>query len=455
MPRKARYRPIIAIMFAVPRCCLSTLKISSGYRNYALAVLTLTYVFNFLDRQLLAILLEPIKNEFGASDTAMGFLYGLAFSLFYATLAIPIAQIADRSSRRNILAIAAAVWSVMTMLCGLASGYWQLLALRVGVAVGEAGGAPPSQSMVNDLYPPAQRGRAMAIFASATFIGTLLALVGGAYMAENYGWRAAFLIVGAPGVLLAVLIWLTVPEPARGAWDAPHGPAETIQPGLVAILVQMWKIQALRYAMVGCAFAGMGGYSLGYWAPTFMIRIHSASLIQAGVMIGGIGATIGLLGSLFGGWLADRLARQNRGWLLHLAAVSLLLSLPTILLFLSFPETSRFTVGTYPMPTAFIFFGITSFIGGWWAAPTYVAVQEMVSPEQRTLTCAILLLMLNLVGFGVGPLLVGLFSDLLAPAAGIQSLRYALISIIGGSYLVAIVLYHQAGKAFNRQGNNA
>ena len=155
----------------------------AGNAHYALAVLTVTYVFNFLDRQLLAILVEPIKAEFGVSDTAMGFLYGFAFALFYATLAIPVAALADRSVRRNILAYAAGIWSLMTVLCGLAGSFLQLLLIRIGVAVGEAGGVPPSQSMVADYYPPEQRATAMAIFSSATFIGTLLALVGGAYVA--------------------------------------------------------------------------------------------------------------------------------------------------------------------------------------------------------------------------------------------------------------------------------
>ncbi len=202
------------------------MQVSRANAHYALSVLTVTYVFNFLDRQLLAILVEPIKTEFGVSDTAMGFLYGFAFALFYATLAIPVAALADRSVRRNILAYAAGIWSLMTVLCGLAGSFIQLLLIRIGVAVGEAGGVPPSQSMVADYYPPEQRATAMAIFSSATFIGTLLALVGGAYVAQTFGWRMAFVIVGAPGLLLALLIRFTLQEPPRGAWDktTTHAP---------------------------------------------------------------------------------------------------------------------------------------------------------------------------------------------------------------------------------------
>lgn len=424
------------------------------YRHYALAILTLTYVFNFLDRQLLAILLEPIKAEFDASDSAMGLLYGLAFALFYATLAIPIARMADKGNRRNILAIAAGLWSLMTMLCGLAANYWQLLLLRIGVAVGEAGGVPPSQSMVNDLYPPAQRARAMAVFASATFIGTLLAMVAGSYIAQTYGWRAAFLVVGAPGILLAIIIRFTVTEPQRGAWDTPRKETAEEQPGLIATFLQMWRLQALRCIMIGSALAGMAGYGLGFWSPAFVMRAHSLSIMQAGLMIGGAGATIGLFGSLFGGWLCDRLSQKSRNWLMYIPAISLLLSLPPIFLFLIFPETSIFFIGSYAVPVAMLFFCITSLVGSWWAAPPYVAVQEMVAPKQRTLACATLLFIMNLVGFGLGPFLVGILSDLLTPRFGSESLRYALMLIMI-TYLPAALYYYRAGRIFSQQRYDA
>jgi len=434
------------------------MKITSKQRHYALAILTLTYVFNFLDRQLLAILLEPIKNEFGVSDTAMGLLYGLAFSLFYATLAIPVARLADRSSRRNILAVAAGLWSIMTVACGLAANFWQMLFLRMGVAVGEAGGVPPSQSMVNDLYPPEHRARAMAIFSSATFIGTLLAMVGGAYIAQNYGWRAAFFIVGAPGILLAIIIRFTVPEPQRGTWDKPSDHHESSAKtestantqSLLEVFSGMWQMPALRYLMLGCAMAGLAGYALGYWVPAFMMRVHDLSLMQAGVMIGGLGAIMGLIGSLFGAWLCDRYSQSNRNWLLYIPALSLAISLPLMLLFLSFSEASTFTLAGQTVPTAILIYCAAGFVGAWWAAPTYVAVQEMVAPNQRTLACAILLFIMNLIGFGLGPLLVGLFSDMLTPAYGNDGVRYALM-IVMSSYVPSMYFYYRAGSLFGKQ----
>ena len=425
---------------------------SNKYRHYALAILTITYVFNFVDRQLLAILLEPIKNEFGVSDTAMGLLYGLAFSLFYATLAIPIARLADRSNRRNILAVAAGLWSIMTVACGFAMNFWQMLAMRIGVAVGEAGGVPPSQSMVNDLYPPEQRARAMAVFSSATFIGTIVAMVGGAYIAQKYGWRMTFLVVGAPGVLLALIIRFTIAEPKRGAWDEPSKQPELKQEqlGLIETFKSMWHTPSLRYLILGCASAGLGGYALGYWAPAFMMRVHGVSIMQAGIMIGGLGAVAGLTGSIFGAWLCDRFAKNNRNWLLYIPAISLIISMPMLVFFLMFPENSTFTLGEHIIPTTIIIYCVASFIGSWWAAPTYVAVQELVAPNQRTLACAILLFTMNLIGFGLGPLFVGIFSDLLTPTYGNDGVRYALV-IMMCSFIPAIFFYLRAGKTFTQQ----
>lgn len=438
------------------------MKITSRQRHYALAILTITYVFNFLDRQLLAILLEPIKNEFGVSDTAMGLLYGLAFSVFYATLAIPVARLADRSNRRNILAIAAGLWSIMTVACGMAANFWQMLFLRMGVAVGEAGGVPPSQSMVTDLYPPEHRARAMAVFSSATFIGTLLAMIGGAYIAQNYGWRAAFFIVGAPGVVLAFIIRYTVPEPERGAWDKPpiienSTEAPEIQApvqlkdkdqSLLEIFSEMWQKPALRNLMLGCAMAGLAGYGLGYWVPAFMMRVHDLSLMQAGIMIGGLGAVMGLCGSLFGAWLCDRYSQKNRNWLLYIPAISIAISLPLLLLFLNYSEQSTFSLAGQTIPTAILIYCTASFVGAWWPAPTYVAVQEMVAPNKRTLACALLLFIMNLIGFGLGPLLVGLFSDMLTPAYGNDGVRYALM-IVMSSYIPAMFFYYRAGAQFS------
>ena len=419
------------------------------HSHYALFILTVTYVFNFVDRQLLAILVEPIKREFGASDTAMGLLYGFAFALFYAVLAIPVATLADRGVRRNILAWAAGLWSLMTVMCGFAANYWQLLLMRIGVAVGEAGGVPPSQSMVTDLFPPEKRATAMAIFSSGTFIGTIVALVGGAYLAQEFGWRIAFIVVGAPGLLLALLIRFTVQEPKRGAFDQDRD-EQTPPVPLKQVFAGMWQQSAMRLTILGCSFAAMAGYGIGYWTPSFLIRVHGLSLLEAGVMVGLVGASIGLIGSLFGGWLCDKLSARNQKWRLLVPAMSLLISLPIMSLFLIWPESQSVEVGPLSVPIAIAVYAIAGFVGSWWAAPTYVVVQALVVPERRTLACAVLLLCMNLIGFGLGPLMIGMISDALEVTYGNHAIRYALL--IGMlTYVVGMICYALASRSYESQ----
>lgn len=421
-------------------------------KHYALAVLTLVYVFNFVDRQLLAILVEPIKEEFGVSDTLMGLLYGLSFALFYATLAIPVARLADRKNRRNIVAIAATLWSLFTIACGYASTFVQLLVFRTGVAIGEAGGAPPSQSMITDHYPPSQRARAMAVFSSATFIGTLVAFIGGAYVAEHYGWRWAFIVVGAPGILLAALLRFTTQEPQRGRWDSDAHSTNEI--GFLNTLQAMWHTPSLKYLLIGCALASLSGYALGYWAPSFLIRVHSISISMAGAIIGIVGVTTGLVGSIVGAAICDKLAKKNRRWMLYVPALSLALSLPLMWAFLAWPESQTFNLGTYALPTAILLFTIASFLGSWWAAPSYVAVQEVVPPKNRTLACAILLFVMNVVGFGLGPLIAGALTDAFTANYGDNAIRYALI-ITMSPYIVAMFFYYLAGRNLNSHASES
>lgn len=424
------------------------MKISRGHSYYALFILTLAYSLNYLDRTLLSILIEPIKNEFEVSDTLMGFL-GLSFAAFYATLALPLASYADRSVRRNILAWAAGIWSIMTVLCGYAGNYMQLLLIRIGVAVGEAGGVPPSQSMVADYFPAKNRASAMAIFSSGNFIGTLLAMVLGSWLAQTYGWRHAFIVIGAPGVLLALIIRFTVKEPERGAFDEAKTSDEK-PAGFTDFLENVRKLSALRWSILGMATAGMAGYGIGFWAIPFLMRVHELTLMQSGIMIGMLGVITGLIGSLFGGWLTDRLCRKDQKWLLLIPAISLIISLPMMILFIMWPEQQTFTLAGSAVPVAILWYCMAGFFGSWWAAPTYVVVQALVPPQQRTLACAALLFVINLIGFGIGPLLVGFFSDLLEPGYGDHSVRYALL-IMMATYVVGFICYFMASHSYSSQ----
>ena len=417
---------------------------SNKYRYYVLALLTLGYVFNFVDRQVMTILIEPIKMEFGATDTQMGLLSGLAFALFYATLGIPVARLADRWSRRNVLAISMTTWSAVTALCATATGFWHLLLLRVGVGIGEAGGTPPSQSLLADYFPPEKRAFAQGVLATAPNIGILVGLFGGAIIAEAYGWRSVFLVFGIPGVLLAILIQTTVREPLKVS-----EPADQAQAGLFSALGNIFRLPSFVHIMVGVGFTGIAGYGLGVWSPSFLVRVHDMSLVDAGLYLGLIGVFGGGLGTISSGLLADRLARRNKRWQLWLPAIGIFLALPTQLAFLLWPAEHRLVMGTIDVPFALIFMALSAVFASFWIAPSYAAVQNLVPQYWRTQASALMLLAINLLGMGLGPLLVGLLSDSFSQF-GSESVRYGLaigvsLSLFGGlAYLRGSGLYEQA-----------
>lgn len=417
---------------------------TNRYRYYVLALLTLGYVFNFVDRQVMTILIEPIKMEFGASDTQMGLLSGLAFALFYATLGIPVARLADRWSRRNVLAISMTTWSAVTALCATATGFWHLLLLRIGVGIGEAGGTPPSQSLLADYFPPEKRAFAQGILATAPNIGILVGLFGGALIAEAYGWRSVFLVFGIPGVLLAILIQLTIKEPLKVTASASE---EGV--GLFATLDNIFRLPSFAHIMVGVGFTGIAGYGLGVWSPSFLVRVHNMSLVDAGLYLGLIGVFGGGLGTISSGLLVDRLARRDKRWQLWLPAIGIFLALPTQLAFLLWPAEHRLVMGDVDVPFALVFMGLSAVFASFWIAPSYAAVQNLVPQYWRTQASALMLLAINLLGMGLGPLLVGMLSDLLSQF-GDSSVRFGLsigvsLSLVGGvAYLRGSALYARA-----------
>ena len=417
---------------------------TNRYRYYVLALLTLGYVFNFVDRQVMTILIEPIKMEFGASDTQMGLLSGLAFALFYATLGIPVARLADRWSRRNVLAISMTTWSAVTALCATATGFWHLLLLRIGVGIGEAGGTPPSQSLLADYFPPEKRAFAQGILATAPNIGILVGLFGGALIAEAYGWRSVFLVFGIPGVLLAILIQLAIKEPLKVTASASEEGA-----GLFSTLGNIFRLPSFAHIMVGVGFTGIAGYGLGVWSPSFLVRVHNMSLVDAGLYLGLIGVFGGGLGTISSGLLVDRLARRDKRWQLWLPAIGIFLALPTQLAFLLWPAEHRLVMGDVDVPFALVFMALSAVFASFWIAPSYAAVQNLVPQYWRTQASALMLLAINLLGMGLGPLLVGMLSDLLSQF-GDSSVRYGLsigvsLSLVGGiAYLRGSTLYARA-----------
>ena len=410
---------------------------SSGYRAYVLALLTLGYVFNFVDRQVMTILLEPIKAEFDASDAQMGLLSGLAFALFYATLGIPVARLADRWSRRNVLAISMATWSVVTALCSTASSFVHLALLRIGVGIGEAGGSPPSQSLITDYFPPERRAFAQGVFAIAPNIGILVGLFGGALIAEALGWRAVFLVFGLPGVALSVLLYLTLKEPLRP-------PPDPLDRSLWSALGDIVKLPGFAWVAAGVGFAGISGYGLGVWSPSFLVRVHGMTLVDAGLWLGLIGVFFGGLGTVISGMLVDRLSQRNPHWQLWVPAIGCLIALPTQLAFLLLPETLVFQLGDTTVPVALLFMMLSALFAASWVAPSYAAVQNLVPPHWRTQASALLLLTLNLLGMGLGPLAVGLLSDWFSDM-GVQSIRYALAVTVSTCILGSLCYWYGSG----------
>ena len=404
-----------------------------------LGVLVLANVFAFIDRQLMTILLEPIKAEFDASDTAMGFLTGFAFAVFYAFVGIPVARLADNWSRRNILAMSMVIWSAMTALCGLAANFWQMALLRVGVGVGEAGGTPPSHSLIASYFPSEKRSTAMGIFGTGTQIGVLVGMFGGAVIAEQIGWRWAFFVFGLPGVLVGALVALVVKEPVR-RYAAPTA-------SMLSDIASLWRIPAFAILAFATGFTTLAGYGMGTWFPSFLIRVHGLTLTEAGLILGLVGTSGALLGAVGGGILCDKLASRDARWQLRVPSIGAALSVLFLGLFLLWPESQLWRLGELRVPVAVAFLFLGAVVSSFWIGPTYAAVQALAPDHLRSQASALLLLLLNLIGFGLGPMMVGALSDLLANDFAQNSVRYAMvISLV--TIVIGSLLYWHGGARY-------
>ncbi|HEY6597695.1 MAG TPA: MFS transporter [Pseudomonadales bacterium] len=390
-------------------------KTDGGVRHYVLGVLVVVYTFNFIDRQILSILLEPIKHELLLSDTQLGLLTGFAFAMFYATLGIPIARYADRSNRRTLIAIALTVWSAMTALSGLAMNFWHLLIARIGVGVGEAGCSPASHSIIADYFSAKSRATALGIYSLGIPIGILFGFTIGGWINEAYGWRIAFFVVGVPGLLLALLVRFTVREPVRGM--AEGRTAAVDQPGIIETLRYLLAKRSFRHLAFGGALTAFVGYGLVNWMPSFLIRSHGMTTGQIGLWLGLILGIPGGIGIALGGYLADRLGAADTRWYMWVVTVALLAGTPFALgIFLS------------PSPThALLYLIVPVMLGNFYQATTFSQTQGLVNLRMRSVAAAVLLFILNIIGLGAGPTVVGVIADLLMPRFGTESLRYALL----------------------------
>jgi len=419
---------------------MTNLTTNSGnrYRGYTLFILTAVYVFNFIDRQILVILQESIKQELGLSDTQLGLMTGFTFAIFYVSFGIPIARLADKGNRRNIIAVSLTIWSAMTALSGMAQNFMQLLLARIGVGIGEAGGSPPSHSIISDLYPPKKRATALAIYSTGISIGILLGFLIGGWVNQYLGWRMTFLVVGLPGILLAVILRFTLKEPPRGLSDEASDVANE-QHSMKDVFKLLREKKSFRYIAVGAGFAAYVSYTVTSWMPPFLARVHDMSSAEIGTwlsLIFGIGTGIGYF---MGGYLTDRLSKKDKRWYLWLPALTLLLAIPLALVAF-FASDANTTLLAIILP---------AFLNSLYLAPCIALTHGIVSVRMRALASAILFFVLNIIGLGFGPFVGGIISDMLQPSLGVDALRWALSNSAIASVLSASCLF-MASKSIRK-----
>ncbi|MBR1219999.1 MFS transporter [Bradyrhizobium sp. U87765 SZCCT0131] len=402
-------------------------------RYYVLGLLTTIYALNFLDRTIFNVLIEPIKKEFALSDTMMGLLAGFGFVLFYSILGIPIARAADRLNRRNIVAVAFAFWSAMTFLCGLASSVTTLALARIGVGIGESAGTPASQSLVADLFTKNERPRALGIYAIGTYLGVFLGYFIGGWVSQHYGWRTAFMSAGLPGLVLAAVLWLTVAEPARGASEP--GSASVTPDPLGATLRFLFTQRSFVIVLIGFCLTTYTNYATSAWIPPFLARVHHLSSAEIGTYAGTFKGLCGMAGTLVGGLVVARISRRDDRWKLWAPALMSGLAGPVFAVCMLTPS---FTIMVAALAA-------TSFLVGFHLGPIFAIAQTVARPSMRALASAIVLLTATCFGQGVGPLAVGMISDMLKASYGADAVRYALLSAGATSTLGALLFVWAAG----------
>jgi MFS family permease len=403
---------------------------SARYRWYVVWLLFVVYVFNFVDRQIFIILMEPIRLEFGFSDKQLGLLGGLAFAILYSTLGIPIARLADRSSRVNIISVSILVWSAATALTGCARNFTQLLLARVAVGIGEAGCSPPAYSLLADYFSKEQRTTAFSIYSMGIYGGVFVGFLVGALVAEHYGWRAAFFVVGLPGILLALVVKLTLREPPRGLSDGPAAAAAA--PPFTRVLGALWGKSTFRHLALAAALHAFVGYGVNGFHPSFLIRTHGYSVAEVGVLLSIVSAVSGVGGTWLGGWLSDRFTtwRRDARWQLWIPGIATLINVPVALLAYTWPDRG--------VVVGLLF--VSLLFGVMYLGPTFSTIQRLVTARERALGSALLLLVINLIGLGLGPWLVGVVSDAMnqiylaedaaSAVAKAQGLRTALVIMV-------------------------
>jgi MFS family permease len=397
----------------------------AAYRNYLLTLLTVILAFNFVDRLTVGILLQPIKVDLQLSDTQLGVMTGIAFALFYAVMGIPIARWADRGNRVTIISLTAAIWSAAVAMCGATTSFLQLLLMRVIVGVGEAGCIPPAQSLIADYFPRAERARAIARYMLGGPLAMIIGYFAAGWLNELFGWRLTFVILGVPGVVLAMLAWSTLKEPrvarltpqlAAAASPTAAGTASD-EPGIREVCATLWANTSFRHLLLGFSVFFFFGYGVLQWQPAFFIRSHGVRTAELGLWFALAIGLASALGLYFGGELASRYAAGNETAQLKVsAAVFAVLAAVKAYAYLA-PDHYR----------AFAALALASILSSLTQGPLYATIQTLVPPRMRAMAIALVLLFANLIGMGLGPLTVGAISDSLRPWLAEESLRYALV----------------------------
>jgi MFS family permease len=404
-----------------------------------LLILLLAYIFNFIDRQIIGVLAVPIKAELGLTDKQLGLMGGIAFALFYSGLAIPIAWLADRRSRVNIIAASVALWSAFTAACGFAQNFWQLFLARMGVGIGEAGGVAPSYALISDYFPRERRARALALFSLGIPIGSALGVFFGAWIASHLDWRSAFLIVGVAGLPAALAVKLFIREPVRGGHDSADGSAGEPAPPFLKVVAALAVKPAFWLLSFGAASGSILGYGLIFWLPSFFSRSFGLGLTQVGWYYGSIVLVGGVAGTWLGGWFADRTGPGDPGSYARIPAICFLIAAPCFAAGLFVPSHT----------VAWGFFTVGQMLALAWLGPVIAAVQHIVAPNMRATASASFLFINNLIGIGFGIYFLGFMSDSMKAAHGEDSLRY---SILYGLvfYLLSALLYFAAARRLRR-----
>lgn len=374
---------------------------SRAYRNWFLFLLVLVYASSFIDRIVVAVVGQAVKAEMHLSDLQLGLLGGLAFSIFYTTLGIPMARLAERCTRVKLISLSIAAWSLMTALCGTASGFAQLLLYRLGVGVGEAGSTPVAHSLIADEFPPQRRATALSIYALGPPIGVIVGAIGGGWVLQQYGWRTVFYVVGLPGLVLGLLCWLTLREPRRGAAETELTSTSEEVPPLKQVISTMLADKAVVQLVLATVIGAFAQYGINLFIPIYLNRVFGMGYAQAGLVFGLIIGIGGILGNAIGGLSADWASKHDRRWYAWVPALGTLIGFPL--------AVAGYLQQDWMLAVTLIF--LSTVMLSVWNGPTFAVIQSAVAPRMRATASALVFLLMNFVGQGLGPTFIGFLSD--------------------------------------------